>query len=110
MTLPSYTAEASLYATSVPYRSAAAGGAGGFGSVFAQQLCRHLGQTCGGIDLVCCSGLRCTAPLGGFGVCVRDFFHCTPCRPGGWQICCPPPGFGLRCFIRRCLPTPLGTV
>ena len=107
MALPSFTAEASFYATSVPYRSAAAGRAGGYGFVLAQQLCRHLGQSCGGIDLVCCPGLRCTAPLGGFGVCI-PFLHCSPCTPTGWQFCCPPPGFGLRCFIRRCLPTPVG--
>jgi hypothetical protein len=30
------------------------------------------------------------------------FFHCSPCVYGT-QFCCPPPGFGLRCLIRRCV-------
>jgi hypothetical protein len=28
-------------------------------------------------------------------------FRCSPCADGR-QFCCPPPGFGLRCFVRRC--------
>jgi hypothetical protein len=101
MTTPSFTAEASFYATSQHYGFAAVRAAGRFESVVAQQLCRHLGQSCGGIDLFCCPGLRCTAGLGGRGICVQDFFHCSPCVHG-WQFCCPPPGFGLRCFVRSC--------
>lgn len=31
----------------------------------------------------------------------EDFFRCSPCIRGR-QFCCPPPGFGLRCFVRRC--------
>jgi hypothetical protein len=106
MTTPSYTAEASLYATSRHYRSAAVSPAGKLGSVLAQSLfCARLGQTCGGIDLTCCPGLRCTAEPGGLGICVPDLFHCSPCIHGR-QICCPPPGFGIRCFVRSCI-TPL---
>jgi len=102
MTTPSFTAEAALYATSQHYRAAAFSAAGRFDSVFAQQLCRHLGQSCGGIDLFCCPGLHCTAPLGGHGICVPDIFHCSRCI-NGRQICCPPPGFGAPCFIRSCI-------
>jgi hypothetical protein len=105
MTTPSFTAAASLYATSQRYRSAAVHAAERFDSVVAQQLCRHLGQSCGGIDLFCCPGLRCTAPLGGRGICVSHLFHCSPCIHGR-QFCCPPPGFGIPCFVRSCI-TPL---
>lgn len=28
----------------------------------------------------------------------RSLFHCTPCKPPGWEFCCPPPGFGLPLF------------
>jgi hypothetical protein len=105
MTMPSFTAEASLYATSERYRFATVGAVETFDFVRAQQLCRHLGQSCGGIDLLCCPGLRCTAPLGRHGICVPDFFHCSPCIHGR-QVCCPPPGFGAPCFVRPCL-TPL---
>ena len=100
MTTPSFTAEASLYAASKYYRSAAVGAAGRFDSVLAQSLfCARLGQTCGGIDLTCCPGLRCTAAPGGLGICVPDLFHCSPCIHGR-QICCPPSGFGIACFVR----------
>lgn len=102
MATPGFTGETSLYPTTQQYRSAATISARGTNSVVAQQLCRRLGQTCGGIDLFCCPGLRCTAGLGGRGICVPGLFHCSPCTPAGWQICCPPPGFGLRCFVRRC--------
>ena len=105
MTIPSLTAEATLYATSQHYRSAAVSAAGRSDSVLAQQLCRHFGQSCGGLDLFCCPGLHCTAPLGGIGICVPHFYHCSPCIHGR-QICCPPPGFGAPCFIRHCI-TPL---
>jgi hypothetical protein len=101
MSTPGFTGEASLYSTSQHYGYAAASTSGMFDSVLAQQLCRHLGQSCGGIDLVCCPGLRCTAGLGGRGICVPDLFHCSPCVHGR-QFCCPPPGFGLRCFVRNC--------
>jgi hypothetical protein len=72
MTRPSFTAEASLYATSLHYGNVVFSTVGIFDSVLAQQLCRQLGQTCGGIDLFCCPGLTCTAGLGGDGVCVPD--------------------------------------
>ena len=104
MTIPSFTAEASLYTASQHYRSAAFSVAGG-SAILAQQLCRHSGQSCGGIDLFCCPSLRCTAPLGGRGICVPDFFHCSPCIHGR-QVCCPPPGFGAPCFVQSCI-TPL---
>ena len=101
MSTPGFTAETSLYSTSQHYGYGAVSTLGMFDSVLAQQLCRHLGQSCGGIDLLCCPGLRCTAGLGGRGVCVPDLFHCSPCVHGR-QFCCPPPGFGLRCFVRSC--------
>jgi hypothetical protein len=28
--------------------------------------------------------------------------YCSPCMYGV-QVCCPPPGFGLACFIRTCV-------
>lgn len=31
----------------------------------------------------------------------EDFFRCSPCIRGR-QFCCPPPGFGAPCFVRRC--------
>ena len=106
MNMPRFTAEASLYATSQHYRNALTNAGALPTSIRAQSLfCARAGQRCGGIDLVCCPGLRCTAGLGGLGVCVPDLFHCSPCIDGR-QFCCPPPGFGLRCFVRRCL-TPL---
>ncbi len=108
MSMPTFTAEASVYGTKRHYRSATAGSGGRSNEVLAQSLlCSRLGQRCGGIDLTCCPGLRCTAGLGGLGICVPDLFHCSPCH-GGRQICCPPPGFGLRCFIRPCV-DPLAT-
>jgi hypothetical protein len=106
MTTPSFSAEASLYAANQHYRSATISNAGRVGSALAQSLlCARLGQTCGGIDLTCCPGLRCTAKPGGLGICVPDFYHCSPCIHGR-QFCCPPPGFGAPCFVRSCI-TPL---
>jgi hypothetical protein len=103
MTTPSFTAEAALYATSQHYHSAVISAVGRFDSVLAQSLiCARLGQTCGGIDLTCCPGLRCTAGPGRLGVCVPDFYHCSPCIHGR-QICCPPPGVGAPCFVRSCI-------
>jgi len=103
MKTPSFTAEASLYAASQHYRFAGLNAAGRLGSVLAQSLfCARLGQTCGGIDLTCCPGLRCTAEPGRLGICVRDIFHCSPCV-NGRQFCCPPPGFGIACFVRSCI-------
>ena len=29
------------------------------------------------------------------------FFRCSPCM-NGRRFCCPPPGVGLACFVRRC--------
>ena len=101
MTLPSLSAEASLYRTTERYHSAGISVLGGFDSVAAQQLCRHFGQSCGGIDLFCCPGLRCTAGLGGRGICVPDY-HCSPCIDGR-QFCCPPPGLGAPCHVRSCI-------
>jgi hypothetical protein len=104
MNIPGFSAEASLYATSEHYRFAGLRSAGRLGSVLAQSLfCARLGERCGGIDLTCCSGLRCTAGPGGLGICVPDLLHCSPCIDGR-QFCCPPPGFGLRCFVRSCGP------
>jgi hypothetical protein len=86
MTMPSFTAEASLHATSLHYGYAGVNAGGVFDSVLAQSLfCAKLGQTCGGIDLVCCPGLRCTAGLGGQGICVPD--GGAPCCQPGCQCC-----------------------
>ena len=57
MRIPSFTAEAFLYAASQNYRAAAVSTGGRFGSVFAQQLCRHLGQSCGRNRSLLLSGL-----------------------------------------------------
>jgi hypothetical protein len=104
MTTPRFTAEASFYATSQHYRTACLSSAGRADSVLAQSLlCARAGQTCGGIDRICCPGLRCTAGLGGLGSCVPNFVRCSPCMDGR-QFCCPPPGVGLRCFVRSCGP------
>jgi hypothetical protein len=83
MAIPGFTAEVSLHQTSVQHAQAMLTTARTFGSVIAQQLCRHSGQTCGGIDLFCCAGLRCTAPLGGRGICVPQRPCCQPmgCQP-----------------------------
>jgi hypothetical protein len=106
MTEPGFNAEASLYPTTQHYRFAGLDTAGRHGSVLAQSLfCARLGQRCGGIDLTCCPGLRCTAQPGGLGICVPGIFHCSPCIHGR-QFCCPPPGFGAPCFVRSCI-TPL---
>jgi hypothetical protein len=106
MTMPGFAAEASLYPANSHYRVVHVSAAEWVGSAVAQSLfCSRAGQACGGIDLVCCPGLRCTAGLGGRGICVPNFFNCSPCI-GGRQFCCPPPGFGVRCFIRSCI-TPL---
>jgi len=99
---PGFTAEASLYISTQHYRSAFASDAMRGDSILPQSLfCARNGQRCGGIDLVCCPGLRCTAGLGGLGVCAPDLFHCSSCV-NGRQFCCPPPGFGLRCVVRQC--------
>ena len=73
MTTPSPTAEASLYTASQYYRSAAVSAAGRFDSVLAQQLQQ-----------------------------LPDMFRCSPCI-NGRQFCCPPPGFGIACFVRSCI-------
>src|SRR5882724_5522789 len=100
MTMPSFSAEASLYTTKRHYRYAVASARGIFGSIVAQSLrCSRLEETCG-FDLTCCPGLRCTAAPGELGICVPDLFRCSPCVDGR-QFCCPPPGFGLRCFVRE---------
>ncbi len=84
MNTPRFTAEASLYETSERYkltfmRAVAAGSS----AVVPQQ------DFVPPIPTIPTPGLRC--------------FPCT----GGWQVCCPPPGLGLRCFIRRCGFVPL---
>jgi len=102
MNMPGFTAEESLYATGEHYFFAGLSSPGKLGSVIAQSLsCSQLGEECGGTDLVCCPGLRCSAGAGALGTCVPDLFHCSPCV-GGQQVCCPPPGFGVRCFVRKC--------
>ena len=78
MNTPLFTAEASLYNTSERYQLTAAWAAGSQG-VIPQQ------------DFV-------ALPTDG------PFFRCRPCMYGQ-QVCCPPPGFGIRCFIRPCRPT-----
>src|SRR5215469_1642435 len=75
MTAPGFAAEALYYATTQCYRAATITRARSSDSVSAQQLCRHLGQSCGGVDLFCCPGLRCTAPLGGHGICLPDIYR-----------------------------------
>ena len=85
MNVPRFTADASLYATSQHYRYSAISGARRSDSVLPQQLCRQLGESCGGVDLVCCAGLTCTAGLGGQGICVPD--GGAPCCPPGCQCC-----------------------
>jgi len=103
MNVPGFAAEASLYAPWRHYSDVVASPRGLSESILPQSLfCARLGKTCGGIDLVCCPGLRCTAGRGGLGVCVPDLFHCSPCV-NGRQICCPPPGLGLRCSFRPCM-------
>ena len=69
MNVPGFTAEATLYGTREHYRNVVVSSGGTLRSVVAQQLCRRRGQSCGGIDLFCCPGLRCSAGLGGHGVC-----------------------------------------
>jgi len=51
VTTPSFTAEASLYPTSQHYGFAGVSTARRLRSLIPQQLCRHSGQSCGGIDL-----------------------------------------------------------
>jgi len=102
MNIPRFTAEASLYRTSERHGLSGAM-AGRLSSILAQSLfCSRAGQPCGGIDLVCCPGLKCTAGLGGLGVCMPDFFRCSLCIDG-WQFCCPPRGFGVSCHLQRCI-------
>lgn len=80
MTTPGFTAEASLFKTSERYQLTAAWAAGSQ-RVAPQQ------------DFV--------PPLPG-----GPIIRCSPCMYGR-QICCPPLGFGLRCFIRLCGIVPL---
>jgi hypothetical protein len=105
MTLPAFTAGASLYATSEHYCSAGMSASGSLGSVLAQQFCRHLGQLCAGLELSCCPGLRC-APSFLHGICVPD--TCPPCGPcqlnpsaatGCSQLC-----YFHRPFVGGCVP------
>src|SRR5215472_17863962 len=104
MTIPSFTAEASLYATSRQYCFTVRDPER-FDSVLAQQEgCMRLGQRCRGhiLELSCCPGLECRGGLGP-GICVP----CPPCGPchidlttGGCNKVCYesfPPRFP-RCF------------
>ncbi|CAN5767502.1 hypothetical protein BH20PSE1_BH20PSE1_23930 [soil metagenome] len=77
MNMPRFTAEASLYKTSEHYQFVASWieGTGGQGIIPQQDFIP-------------------ATPL-------PPFFRCSPCMLGR-QFCCPPPGFGLRCFVRRC--------
>jgi hypothetical protein len=77
MNTPLFTAEASLYKTNERYRLTAAWTAGS-PRVTPQQVCVP----------------PLSIPIPGF--------CCTPCI-GGRQICCPRPGVGLACFVRRCI-------
>jgi hypothetical protein len=102
--MPGFTAEASLDTTREHYCFAGLESAGRLGSVLAQSLrCSRVEEPCiPGSDLSCCSGLRCTARRPGEqGTCVPNQFRCSPCVDGR-QFCCPPPGVGLSCFVRRC--------
>lgn len=61
MNMPRFTAEESLYATGEHYFFTGLSSPGKLGSVVGQSLfCSQLGQKCGGTDLVCCPGLRCS--------------------------------------------------
>jgi hypothetical protein len=74
---PRFTAEASLYKTSERYQFVASWieGAGGQGITLQQDFMPP-------------------TPWG-------PFSRCSPCVLGR-QFCCPPPGVGLGCFVRRC--------
>jgi hypothetical protein len=86
MNMPGFNAKASLYATSRHYGYAGVSAVGILDSVLAQSLfCAKLGEECGGIDLFCCPGLRCTGGRGGLGICVPGHRPC--CQPPGCQIC-----------------------
>lgn len=81
MRMPGLTAEASLYQTREGYQLAASWGEGaGRRGLIPQQ------------DPVLLLPVPSLFP-----------WRCSPCTWYGWQVCCPPPGFGVRCFIRRCL-------
>jgi hypothetical protein len=97
MTIPSFTAEASLYATSEHYRSSAVSVAERLDSILAQQLCRQAGQRCFGLEFSCCPGLEC-APSRLNGICVP----CPPCGP--CQINLTTGGCSQVCYTSR----PLG--
>jgi hypothetical protein len=77
MTMPGFTAEASLCKTSEHYRFVASWleGPGRKGIIPQQDL---------------------PTPR-------PPFYHCSPCVEGR-QFCCPPPGFGAPCFERTCVP------
>jgi len=81
MRMPGWTAAASLYQTRAGYSRAASWGegAGGRGVIPQQDLVPPL-----------------PAPS-------LFPWRCSPCTWSGWQVCCPPPGFGVRCVVRRCL-------
>jgi hypothetical protein len=89
MTLSNFIAEASHYAASAHYRSRGVRAAGRIDSILAQQLCRQLGESCGGIDLICCPGLTCTAGLGGQGIACRKTFLAAG-RPAAKSATAPP--------------------
>jgi hypothetical protein len=77
MNMPGFTAETALYHTSERYQFVASFIEGTGGEAITPQQ-----------DFIPPTPL----PI---------FFHCSRCVAGR-QFCCPPPGFGLRCFARRC--------
>jgi hypothetical protein len=79
MKMPEFGAEASLCRTSRPYHAAGSWTIGVDIQVGLSQVGRPLP--------------------------IPDLFHCSPCIDGQ-QFCCPPRGFGIRCFVRSCI-TPL---
>jgi hypothetical protein len=77
MSVPSFTASGSLYATSQHYRLVGIDAAGRSDFIFPQQFCRHLEQSCFGLEFSCCPGLMCSPRPLGPGICVP----CPPCGP-----------------------------
>jgi hypothetical protein len=77
MNMPEYTAENSLSKTSEHYR------------LVTNRIVGTSGQ-----GIIPQQDFMASTPWG-------RFFRCSPCVLGR-QFCCPPPGVGLGCFVRRC--------
>ena len=77
MNMPGFTAEASLYHTSERY-----------------QFVPSWIEGTGGQEITPQQDFIPPTPM-------PPFLRCSPCTFGR-QFCCPPPGFGLRCFVRSC--------